>query len=121
MPDKQIVMYVRSEFICPYVKIAERVLRKHELPYREVDIDTDNEARQRVRAWTGFLSVPTILISDGDSVVPYDMPAALPEGASPRGVDRGTMISEPSGRQLEQWLEKHGLLPEKSLLNTDQK
>ncbi len=56
MPEKQLVMYSRSKFMCPYVRIAERVFRKYGLDYAEVDIDRDHAARQRVLSWTGFLS-----------------------------------------------------------------
>jgi glutaredoxin len=103
-------MYTRSAFVCPYVRIAERVIQKHNIAYIEVDIDQDHIAKQRVLDWTGFLSVPTFVIADHDSVLPIEEPEALMDDVSPRGVDRGSIITEPSGKQLEMWLEKHGLL-----------
>lgn len=109
MTDKRLVMYSRSAFLCPYVQIAERVLHKYNVPYSEVDIDTDTAARSRVLEWTGFLSVPTLVVAEGEDVMPYEPPAPLIE-ASPRGIDRGVMITEPSGKQLETWLRKHGFL-----------
>jgi glutaredoxin len=96
--------------MCPYVRIAERVFQKYNIAYVEVDIDQDNGAKQRVQNWTGFLSVPTIVIASQDSVLPIEEPEALPNDVSPRGMDRGSLITEPSGKQLEVWLEKHGLL-----------
>lgn len=110
MSDNRLVMYTRSAFICPYVKIAERVFKKHDVEYVEVDIDQDDAARQRVLDWTGFLSVPTLVIAENDAVMPLDDPTPLAEGDSPRGVDRGYMLTEPNGKQLERWLEKHGII-----------
>ena len=41
---------------------------------------------------------------------PYEDPDPLEEGNSPRGVDRGTMITEPGEMKLEDWLKKHGFM-----------
>lgn len=106
---KELVMYTRS-FGCPYVSVAKRVLQQREVPYREVLIDKDREARQRVLDWTGYLSVPTLIVSDNGDNLPVNEPAPLPQGASPRGIDRGAMITEPSSEQLTAWLQKHDLI-----------
>lgn len=108
--NKQLVMYTRSAFVCPYVRIAERVFQTHDIDYVEVDIDQDDTAKQRVLDWTGFLSVPTLVIAHEGSILPNEAPEALSDDASPRGIDRGSMLTEPSGQQLEIWLEKHGIL-----------
>ncbi|PJF44195.1 MAG: hypothetical protein CUN55_05240 [Phototrophicales bacterium] len=110
MAEQQLVMYTRSAFVCPYVKIAERVLKKHGVNYIEVDIDQDEDARQRVLHWTGFLSVPTLVIAPQHEVLPIEEPEPLDNGQSPRGIDRGYMLTEPSGKQLETWLQKHGFI-----------
>ena len=68
--------------------------------------------RRRVRGWVGFESVPTIIIAEGESVEPFETPAPLSAGSSPRGVDRGSMITEASRVQLRAWLVKHGFLAE---------
>lgn len=109
MASKHLVMYSRRSFLCPYVHIAERLLHTYSIPYIEVDIDHDPAARNRVLEWTGFLSVPTLVVADADAVLPYEPPAPLTE-PSPRGIDRGVMITEPSSKQLESWLRKHGFL-----------
>ena len=112
--NKQLVMYTRSAFVCPYVRIAKRVLQKHNISCVEVDIDQDDASKQRVLDWTGFLSVPTFVVADQGTVLPIEEPNALSNEVSPRGLDRGTMLTEPSGKQLETWLQKHGLLSQPS-------
>jgi len=108
MAEKELVMYTRST-PCMFVNTARSVLETEGIPYREIQIDTDPTARERVLAWTGFLSVPTLIITAPDAWVPLEEPSPLPSGASPRGVDRGGMITEPSAAQLAAWLRKHGL------------
>jgi glutaredoxin len=99
-------MYSRTSS-CPFVAVAKRVLDTNGIPYQEIYIDRDPEARQRVLHWTGFLSVPTMIVSE-DGVLPIDEPTPLPKGSSPRGIDRGAMITEPNVAQLTNWLVKHG-------------
>ncbi len=110
MPDKELVMYSRSAFSCAFVRLAEHVLNEHQVPYTVIDIDKDDAARQRVLDWTGFLSVPTLVVAEPGQNVPYETPALLERGASPRGIDRGPMLTEANQEQLEDWLEKHGFL-----------
>jgi glutaredoxin len=105
----ELVMYTRT-LSCPFVTIAERVLEQYNVPYREIYIDKDPTARQRVQAWTGFHSVPTLVITAPGEVLPLEEPAPLPAGESPRGIDRGYMLTEPRDKQLADWLRKHGLV-----------
>lgn len=105
--DYEIVMYSRFS-PCPYVRTAKRLLDREGIPYREIYIDADPAAKQRVIEWTGFQSVPTIILALPGELVPYEPPQPLAPGASPRGIDRGTMITEPSETQLENWLRQHG-------------
>lgn len=49
----ELVMYARTN-PCPYVRTAKRVLEREAIPYREILIDQDPAAEQRVIAWTGF-------------------------------------------------------------------
>ncbi len=104
----ELVMYSRTSS-CPFVALAKRVLNEHHVHYREIFIDREPEARQRVMEWTGFLSVPTIIVS-ADGVLPTDEPSPLAQGSSPRGIDRGAMITEPNVAQLTDWLHKHGFI-----------
>jgi glutaredoxin len=106
-------MYTRTAG-CPYVTLAKRVLSDYALSYREIFIDKDPDAKQRVLEWTGFLAVPTLVISDNRDGLPAEVPSPLPKGSSPRGIDRGDMITEPSLQQLVAWLEKHQFVSDSS-------
>lgn len=107
--DKELVMYGRS-YGCPYISIAKHVLDSESIPYREIHIDRDEEALRRVVDWTGFQSVPTIVVADPGEDLPFESPVPLRKGHSPRGIDRGPMITEANARQLTEWLKKHGLV-----------
>lgn len=110
MPDdRELVVYTRSGF-CPYQSHANRVFRKYGLTPRTILIDGDVTLIDRVVTWTGFRSVPTIIVAAPGSDQPLEAPAALPKGASPRGVDRGYMITEARMDELEAWLAKHGFI-----------
>ena len=80
------------------------------MPATFINIKQDPEASRRVKAWTGFESVPTLVIAEEGSTLPHQPPAGLRPGASPGGVDRGTMITEPTRGQLRSWLVKNGFL-----------
>jgi len=92
------------------VERARRVLRELRVSYREIDIEADEEAAAKVKRWTGFYSVPTIVVAEGESLDPALPISPLPEGASPRGVDRGGMITEPRADQLVSFLQRHGFV-----------
>lgn len=107
--NTELVMYSRTS-PCPFVSVARRVLENYAVPYRELRIDQDKIYERRVLEWTGFLSVPTLIITRLGEELPVAPPALLAPQASPRGIDRGMMITEPSEEQLVNWLRKHGLL-----------
>ena len=109
MADYELVLYSRTR-PCPYTRIAKRTLERQGVPYREVHIDRDEEALRRVEQWTGFQAVPTLVVARPGEDVPYEPHAPLPEGASPKGIDRGTMITEPLAGELVTWLRKHGFV-----------
>lgn len=106
---KTLVMYTRTAG-CPFVTLAKRVLSDYGVPYHEVFIDKDNAAREHVLAWTGFASVPTLVVAHLGEMLPYESPLPLPAGASPRGINRGTMITEPNIEQLIGWLAQHDFI-----------
>lgn len=109
MTDKELVMYGRS-YGCPFITTAKRVLHEYKIPYREIHIDMDSEAKQRVLDWTGFLSVPTLIVANRGEDIPYTNFTPLAKGASPRGIDRGSMLTEATTQELEDWLHKHGFI-----------
>jgi glutaredoxin len=118
MPAREIVMYSRS-FGCPYVSVAKRVFADFALPYREIMIDRNPNARARVIEWTGFQSVPTLVIAEAGSEFPFEKPAPLPAGASPRGINRGSMITEPGSAELKAWLIQHGFVTAEDAAETE--
>lgn len=111
MVSKTLVMYSRS-YGCPFISLAKRVLFEHSIAYREIMIDKDAMAKQRVLDWTGFLSVPTIIVAANGDDLPIEPQAPLAAGNSPRGVDRGTMITEPNVEELLTFLKRHGFVEE---------
>src|SRR5688572_29146287 len=112
-PMKELIMYSRT-MGCPFVTLAKRILADHALGYREIYIDKDPEARNRVLDWTGFLAVPTLVVAEPGGVLPYEPPAPLARGTSPRGINRGAMITEPSSDELTRWLRQHGFIPQET-------
>src|SRR5579859_5861014 len=108
----ELIMYSRTT-PCPFVNLAYRVLEAQHVPFREIYIDTDKTMEQRVLNWTGFLSVPTLVVATKGEDLPYSEPGYLEKDASPRGIDRGSMITEPSEEQLIAWLQQHGFLRER--------
>jgi glutaredoxin len=109
---RKLIVYSRR-MGCPYISLARRVLDDYALTYEELYIDQDAEARARVLQWTGFLSVPTLVVSHIGDNLPYEEPTPLKPGSSPRGINRGAMITEPNIEQLTSWLEQHGFIQEK--------
>ncbi len=107
--EKEIVMYVRS-FFCPNVALARDVLGRYNIPYREIDIDANPVMAERVKAWTQFLSVPTLVIANPGDDLPYTDVLPRPTEGSLKGYDRGPLITEPNNAALENWLHKHGFL-----------
>jgi glutaredoxin len=107
--QKELVVYTRTTY-CPYQARASRVFEQHDLHPREILIDMDQAAMDRVINWTGFKSVPTIIAAQPGDDMPFEEPAPLARGASPRGVDRGSMITEASEDELIRWLHKHGFI-----------
>ena len=111
MPElsKELVMYSRTT-PCPFVNTAKTVLKRVGVPYRELLIDQDDVYEDRVLTWTGFMSVPTLIIANLGEDLPFEEPTSLAKGSSPRGIDRGPMLTEPDESQLMAWLKRHGLL-----------
>ena len=106
--SKQLVVYMSPW--CGNSLDTQRALSEWGVPARFIDIKEDKAAAGRVKAWTGFESVPTLVIAEGESVEPAEPPVALPAGRSPRGVDRGSLLTEANRTELRAWLVKHGLL-----------
>ncbi len=106
---KRLVVYIRGNF-CPDVRRTRDFLDKNAIPHQLIDAATDDVARDKVVAWTGYMSFPTLVVAEGDSFDPCEPPAPLKPGQSPRDVDRGTMLTEASTPVLEKFLRRHGFM-----------
>ena len=109
MPDKALIMYSRT-IPCPDCERARQLLDDLAVPYREVMIDLDPAARGLVENLTGHHSVPTLVVARPGEGTPFPEPNPLEQGRSPRGVDRGTVITEPDMVSLRRWLMGHGFV-----------
>ena len=105
---KSIMLYMSNW--CSQSQDTKRALSEWGVPFRGINVKEDRAAAARVRELVGFESVPTVVLVEGDDLVPCEPPAPLPPGSSPRGVDRGSIITEASREQLRAWLTKNGLL-----------
>lgn len=81
----------------------------HPLRLVEFDIDHDPSAYEKVVAWTGYESVPTLVIAAHDGFDPIEPPDPLQPGIGPRAIDRGTMLTEPNRGQVEGFLKRHNI------------
>ncbi len=63
-----IVLY--STAWCPVCREAKRFLAKHNLPYKEIDIEITPGAADEVLSHTGKRAIPQFVI-DGEWVQPY--------------------------------------------------
>ena len=61
---------VYSSFWCPDCREAKRFLQRHNIPYKEIDIETTPGAAEEVVARTGKRAIPQFVI-DGEWVQPY--------------------------------------------------
>lgn len=64
----EIILY--SAFWCPDCREAKRFLKRHNLAYQEIDIETVPGAAEEVVNRTGRRSIPQLVI-DGEWVQPY--------------------------------------------------
>jgi hypothetical protein len=106
------LVFVNRSIGCPLSTLARRVLEDYRVTFVERFYDTEPDVKSRLLQWTGFLSVPTLYVAGENANEPLTRPDPLEPGASPRGIDRGSMITEPSADQLLAWLIRHGFVAE---------
>ncbi len=109
MSDKTLIMYSRT-IPCPDCFRARQLLEEHAIPFQEVMIDLDPDARALVEELTGFRAVPTLVVARPGEATPIVEPRPLEPGRSPRGIDRGPVITEPDMVALRRWLLGHGFI-----------
>jgi mycoredoxin len=108
--SKEVVVYMSPW--CSSSADTQRALAEWGVPAKFVNIKEDRAAASRLREMVGFESVPTVVLAETGCVEPCEPPAPLPRGSSPRGVDRGSLITEATRIQLRGWLIKQGFLKE---------
>ncbi len=108
--SREVVVYMSPW--CSSSADTQRALAEWGVPAKFVNIKEDRAAAARLREMVGFESVPTVVLVDPGCVEPCEPPAPLAKGSSPRGVDRGSLITEASRVQLRGWLVKQGFLKE---------
>lgn len=64
----QVTVY--TAFWCPDCRIAKRFLQEHNIPFKEVDIESTPGAAEEVVKQTGKRAIPQFVI-DGEWVQPY--------------------------------------------------
>lgn len=64
----ELIMY--SAFWCPDCREAKRFLAKHNIPYKEIDIESTPGAAEEVVRRTGKRAIPQFVI-DGEWIQPY--------------------------------------------------
>lgn len=63
-------LLVYSAFWCPDCRAAKRFLEKHNIPFKEIDIEKTPGAAEEVIKHTGKRAIPQFVI-DGEWVQPY--------------------------------------------------
>ena len=63
-------LVVYTAFWCPDCRVAKRFLQQHNIPFKEIDIETTPGAADEVVKQTGTRSIPQFVI-DGEWVQPY--------------------------------------------------
>lgn len=108
--SREVVVYMSPW--CSSSSDTQRALAEWGVPAKFINVKEDRGAAVRLREMVGFESVPTVVLVETGCVEPCEPPAALAKGASPRGVDRGSLITEATRVQLRTWLVKQGILAE---------
>jgi len=107
--EKSLIMYSRT-IPCPDCQRARKLLQDNAIPFQEIMIDQDPVARTLIEQLTGFHAVPTLVVARPNERQPMTPPKELESGRSPRGVDRGAVITEPDMVSLRSWLTGHGFI-----------
>lgn len=109
MSAKEIIVYASGERVHE-VETINHILSIYDVPHREISVDRDPAALGRVLLWTGRRSVPTLVAAQPGQDDPYQPPRPVKSWDAGRGVDRGSIISEPSENELLMWLRHQGFL-----------
>lgn len=106
--SRRVVVYMSPW--CYNSQDTQRALTEWNVSATFINIKEDRAAATRLKSWVGYESVPTVIVAEADSLEPAEQPAPLKPGNSPRGIDRGSLITEANRGQLRDWLVKHGFV-----------
>jgi mycoredoxin len=67
-PTMELIVY--SAYWCPDCRVAKRFLNQHNIPFKDIDIETTPGAADEVIKQTGKRAIPQFVI-DGEWVQPY--------------------------------------------------
>jgi len=109
MTAKEIVLFCRPSY-SPFTALARDLLIRYQIPFREVDIQAGSQAFASLITWVSPAHLPTLIVTAPNQTTPLDSPEPLQPDQPARGLDRGSLISQPNNHQLEDWLHKHGFL-----------
>ena len=107
--QKEIIIYSQAGY-SPFTALARDLLTRYQIPFREINITSQSGQRDSLRHWSGDITLPTLVVTEPGADTPITPPLSLESGQPSRGLDRGSLISEPNNQQLENWLHKHGFL-----------
>ncbi len=107
-PQYDLVLYARSTF-CPDVVKVKRWLHAWNVPYRQTNIDLEEQAAFRLDEWLGSRTVPTFVVAAYGSIDPITPPADA-DLLHLRNSDRGSMLHEADEPTLRAFLVRNGFL-----------
>jgi glutaredoxin 3 len=76
---RTVTIYTTS--VCPYCIRAKQVLRKHDVPFTEIDVSGDDDKRRWLLERTGQRTVPQIFFDDESVGGCTDLEAVVARGA----------------------------------------
>jgi hypothetical protein len=109
-PAFDLVVYGRSSF-CADLVDGKQWLHDWNVPYRQINIDLDEQAGFRLDDWIGNRTIPTYVVAERGSSVPI-LPPKEVDLSHLRDANRGTMLHEADRSTLRAWLIQNGLLAE---------
>ncbi|MEP7286912.1 MAG: SUMF1/EgtB/PvdO family nonheme iron enzyme, partial [Chloroflexota bacterium] len=105
-----LVVYGRTTFCSDLIK-TKKWLDAWNVPYRQLSVDTDEQAASRLDRWLGTRTIPTLIVAERNATDPIADPADA-NLADLRNADRGSMLHEPEEGTLRAFLIRNGFLTE---------